>query len=157
MVERVRTDMAVGRVAFAFFNTHVSEKEIREAYMDEADKLFLEGGYSGKLEVALWKPKRVGCEVSPELFNFVQNSSVLPILPFNSKRQMAEVEPIRLLDMDYAMASMRKGTCEQSAEYLNGVLGRIYQKYERENAFAVAIVCQNSRTNEWDFYRGLKR
>jgi hypothetical protein len=108
-------------MALAFFNSCAKGDQIRDVYMDEADKLFLSGGYSGKLEVALWRPKMVGCEVSPDLFNFVKNSSVLPILPFNSKRQMIGVEPIRLLDMNYGMAAMRVGTSEQSAEYLTGV------------------------------------
>lgn len=154
MIDDFNRCMGISRVAFTFFNSHASEEEIKEAYMDEADKLFLSGKYSGKLEVALWRPKFVGCEVSPGLFNFVQNSSVLPILPFNSKRQMAGIKPTRLLDMKYAMASMRVGTSEQSAEYLNGVLGRIYQEYESGNAFSAAIVCKNSLSGDWNFYNG---
>lgn len=146
-------------VAYAFFDSSASKKQIEELAWNEGQRL-AERGDIGKLEVALAEVKDIKESTNPELYDFVKNNEIYATYSSACKDQMKNAKPIQMKDLKYILQTVRhEKTDQDAANFLGNVMNDVYRKYESTTPFKdakpfnVAIVYRNPQDGYLDFKR----
>ena len=138
-------------VAYAFFDSSAAISEIEELVMNEGIRVTDRPG-GGRLEVAVTEVKNINEEIAPELYEFMQANDIYPTFPSKFRDQMNDAKPIKMTDLKYhILAARHEKTDKEAADYLGNVMIDIYQKYEMDKPFNVAIVYRNPEDGYLDF------
>lgn len=138
-------------VAYAFFDSNASIKQIEELAVNEAKRIVARDG-EGKLEYLLTEVNEIKEAQHPEVYDFIQNNEIYATYPTECREQMGNAKPIKMTNLKYALMVARHGRTDlDSANYVGNVMDDIYTNYNRGKPFNVAVVYKNPKDGYLDF------